>query len=142
MKKVKIFLASSIEDLREDRLQVGDFFRQLNEIYLDSGVHFSLIKCEDYDNSLAAVKMNDKWCFVDETGTVVLKTDYDYATSFSAGFAAVQKNGKWGYIGMDGAECIDCCFEDADPFSMYGSAFVLTEEGHWKILKLYMYNHD
>ena len=54
MKKVKIFLASSIEDLREDRLQVGDFFRQLNEIYLDSGVHFSLIKCEDYDNSLAA----------------------------------------------------------------------------------------
>ena len=54
MKKVKIFLASSIEDLREDRLQVGDFFRQLNEIYLDSGVHFSLVKCEDYDNSIAS----------------------------------------------------------------------------------------
>ena len=54
MKRVKIFLASSIEDLREDRLQVGDFFRQLNEIYLDSGIHFSLIKCEDYDNSIAA----------------------------------------------------------------------------------------
>lgn len=95
-----------------------------------------------YDNSLAAVKMNDKWCFVDETGAVVLKTEYDCATSFSAGFAAVQKNGKWGYIGMDGAECIDCCFEDADPFSIYGSAFVLTEEGYWKILKMYMYNHD
>ncbi|MBO4983477.1 MAG: hypothetical protein J6D23_05410 [Clostridia bacterium] len=47
MKKVKIFLASSIEDLKDDRLFVGDFFRQLNEIYLDSGVHFSLIKCED-----------------------------------------------------------------------------------------------
>jgi len=54
MKKVKIFLASSIEDLKEDRLHVGDFFRQLNEIYFDSGVHFSLIKCEDYDNSIAA----------------------------------------------------------------------------------------
>ena len=54
MKRVKIFLASSIEDLREDRLQVGDFFRQLNEIYLDSGIHFSLIKCEDYDNSMAS----------------------------------------------------------------------------------------
>ncbi len=54
MKRVKIFLASSIEDLREDRLQVGDFIRQLNEIYLDSGVHFSLIKCEDYDNSIVS----------------------------------------------------------------------------------------
>ena len=53
MKRIKIFLASSIEDLREDRLQVGDFFGQLNEIYLDSGVHFSLIKCENYDNSIA-----------------------------------------------------------------------------------------
>ncbi len=54
MKKIKIFLASSIEDLREDRVQIGDYFRQLNEIYLDSGVHFSLIKCEDYDNSIVS----------------------------------------------------------------------------------------
>ena len=53
MKRVKIFLASSIEDLQADRLQVGDFFRQLNELYLDSGIHFSLIKCEDYDQSIA-----------------------------------------------------------------------------------------
>ena len=54
MKKIKIFLASSIEDLEEDRLRVGDFFRQLNDVYLDSGVQFKLIKCEDYDNAIAA----------------------------------------------------------------------------------------
>ena len=53
MKKIKIFLASSIEDLREDRVEVGDFFCQLNEIYLDSGIHFSLIKCESYDNAIS-----------------------------------------------------------------------------------------
>ena len=53
MKKIKIFLASSITDLYDDRLAIGDFFRQLNEIYIDLGVHFSLIKCEDYDNSIA-----------------------------------------------------------------------------------------
>ena len=52
MKKVKIFLASSIEDLREDRIAIGDYFRQLNEIYIDLGVHFSLVKCEDYDDAL------------------------------------------------------------------------------------------
>ena len=53
MKKVKIFLASSIEDLKEDRIAIGDYFRQLNEIYLDFDVHFSLIKCENYDDSIA-----------------------------------------------------------------------------------------
>ena len=38
MKKIKLFLASSISDLRIDRLEVGDFIRQLNEIYFDRGV--------------------------------------------------------------------------------------------------------
>lgn len=51
-KKVKVFLASSIEDLREDRLQVGDFFRRLNDVYFDSGIYFSLVKCEGYDNAI------------------------------------------------------------------------------------------
>ncbi len=54
MKKIKIFLASSIEDLRDDRIAIGDYFRQLNEIYIDRGIHLSLIKCEDYDDSIAA----------------------------------------------------------------------------------------
>ncbi len=54
MKKIKIFLASSITDLRFDRLEVGDFIRQLNDIYFDRGVQFSLIKCDDYDNAIAA----------------------------------------------------------------------------------------
>ncbi len=54
MKKVKIFLASSITDLKLDRLEVGDFVRQLNEIYFDRGVQFFLIKCDDYDNAIAS----------------------------------------------------------------------------------------
>lgn len=53
MKTVKIFLASSINDLKIDRLEVGDFFRHLNEIYLDRNIHFSLIKCEYYDDSIS-----------------------------------------------------------------------------------------
>ena len=61
MKKIKIFLASSITDLREDRLQVGDFMRQLNDLYLDSGIHFSLVKCEDYDNALVVGGMQSEY---------------------------------------------------------------------------------
>ena len=54
MKKIKIFIASSIDEIKTDRIEIGDFFRQLNEIYIDKGIHFSLIKCEDYDNALVS----------------------------------------------------------------------------------------
>ena len=54
MKKIKIFLASSIEDLKIDRLEVGDFFGLLNDIYISHDIFFSLVKCEDYDNAIAA----------------------------------------------------------------------------------------
>ncbi|MBP3307941.1 MAG: tetratricopeptide repeat protein [Clostridia bacterium] len=53
MRKIKLFLASSITDLHDDRIALGDFVRQLNEIYIEKGVYISLIKCEDYDNSIA-----------------------------------------------------------------------------------------
>ena len=56
MKKIKIFLGSSIseEKLNIDRVYVGDFIRQLNDTYIDNGIYFSLVKCEDYDNAIAA----------------------------------------------------------------------------------------
>ena len=53
MKVIKIFLASSIEDLALDRLHVGAFFNQLNNIYRKRDIGFELIMCEDYDNSIA-----------------------------------------------------------------------------------------
>ena len=53
MKTIKIFLASSIEDLRLDRIVLGDFIRQMNDTYLSKGLHFILIKCEDYDSSVS-----------------------------------------------------------------------------------------
>ncbi len=40
-------------DLHDDRIALGDFIRQLNEIYVERGVYISLVKCEDYDNAIA-----------------------------------------------------------------------------------------
>ena len=53
MKKIKIFLASSITDLEVDRKAIGDFFTQLNNIYIDRGIYFQLVKCDTYDNAIA-----------------------------------------------------------------------------------------
>ena len=53
MKKIKIFLASSLTDLELDRIRIGDFIRQLNDLYVDRGYYFSLIRCDDYDDSMS-----------------------------------------------------------------------------------------
>jgi tetratricopeptide (TPR) repeat protein len=53
VKRIVIFLASSIEDLREDRLILGDYFYGLNNLYHGSGIEFELIKCEYCDDILA-----------------------------------------------------------------------------------------
>ena len=53
MKKIRIFFASSIVDLKFDRIEIGNFFRQLNDTYIENGIYFELTMCEDYDNSLS-----------------------------------------------------------------------------------------
>ena len=45
-KIITFFLASSINDLEYDRLAIGDFVNQLNNIYQSSGVFIKLYKCE------------------------------------------------------------------------------------------------
>ena len=52
MKIIKIFLASSIEELKFDRIEVGDFFRRLYDIYNNEDIKIQLIKCEDLEQSI------------------------------------------------------------------------------------------
>lgn len=50
---VNIFLASSIDELHEDRLAIGDYVRKLNDIYMERGVYFRLFMCEDESLAMA-----------------------------------------------------------------------------------------
>lgn len=49
--EIKFFLASSIEEFEFDRLVIGDYFNQLNNIFHGRGIYCSLIKCEHYEKS-------------------------------------------------------------------------------------------
>ena len=53
-KIISFFLASSITEIHDDRIAVGDFINQLNNIYVSKGVYIKLYKCEsDYmDHSM------------------------------------------------------------------------------------------
>jgi len=49
VKKIKMFLASSIDDLSDDRNQIREFFEKINKTYSEQGLFFDLKLCEDYD---------------------------------------------------------------------------------------------
>ena len=45
-KTVSNFLATSIEELSLDRLEIGNFINDLNNVYHDEGLFIRLFKCE------------------------------------------------------------------------------------------------
>lgn len=92
------------------------------------------------DDSGAAVKVGEVWGFIDTNGNWQMEAQYQNARSFSNGLAAVQIDGKWGFIDREGKVIIEAVFDDAKDFTSSGTVFV-CEDGVWKLLKLYKYNH-
>ncbi|HCE43623.1 MAG TPA: hypothetical protein DET40_08750 [Lentisphaeria bacterium] len=58
----------------------------------------------------------DKWGFIDKTGAVVIKPEFDQIRNFSEGYAKVKLNGKWGYIDKSGKIVIEPQFDNAGEF--------------------------
>ena len=92
------------------------------------------------DDTYAAVKIDNKWGFIDKSGKVVIEPMYEAARSFSNGYAPVRKAGKWGFIDKSGKVVIDYQFQDAKDFTSKGSVFVKLEDT-WQLLRLYKYNY-
>ncbi len=91
------------------------------------------------EDAPAAVKINQKWGFIDKNGKVVIDPMYDDARSFVNGFAAVSKDGKWYYINLDGEAVIEGEFTACRDFNANGCAFVCIGD-RWSLLKLYKNN--
>ena len=50
MTTIHIFLGSSLDELRLDREEIGNYVRMLNDVYIDRGVYIKLYECE-YENA-------------------------------------------------------------------------------------------
>lgn len=88
-----------------------------------------------YADTMAAVKLNGKWGFVDTSGQLVLEAVYEDARSFGSGVAAVKQGDAWGFILASGREVIAPRFQDAKAFSADGIAPVMLE-GKWRYIQL------
>lgn len=56
----------------------------------------------DFVGGFARVKLNGKWGFIDEWGTIVVPIEYDEVKDFSMGFASVKLNTNWYYVDLNG----------------------------------------
>ncbi len=61
------------------------------------------------------------WGFIDESGKVIIKPQYEGCRSFSEGLAAVRFKGRWGYVSRSGKLVIEPRFDEALDFR-YGLA--------------------
>ena len=61
MTYIKLFLASSIEEFREERLELRAFIESLNKIFRPNDVCFELTVCEDMSNAMAKDRKQEKY---------------------------------------------------------------------------------
>jgi len=89
-------------------------------------------RARDFSEGLAAVKIGDKWSFIDATGKEVVPPQYDEAEDFCEGLAAVRigdsKTGKWGFIDKAGKEIAPCTYDEVSYFS---GGVALIRVGGW-----------
>lgn len=81
-----------------------------------------------FSEGLASIKSGNVYGFIDASGKIVIKPQFEVTEPFSEGIAAVEKNGKWIYIDKTGKTVIvSHGYVPSEPFH-HGLAFVRTED--------------
>ncbi len=54
------------------------------------------------ENTLYAIKQNDKWGFKDKDGKIKVNCEYDFVSEQNGNYVGVKKDGKWGVLDLNG----------------------------------------
>ena len=99
--------------------KIGEFSRTYNSdekrpVYISSR-----------QEGLLAVKVNNKWGFIDSTGKFVIKPKFNSADNFNEGLALIKENNKYGFINKTGEYIVKPQYDFASGYSE-GLAQVVT----------------
>lgn len=116
-----------------DDNQIHGIRRRLMKYITILAAMFSVQACihaAEKDVELFPVSQGGKWGYIDKSGSLVIKPQYDMAWDFSEGLASVQVGMKRGYIDDKGAMVIATQYDLSRPFSD-GLAAVYTNAQKW-----------
>lgn len=85
-------------------------------LFIGAGVVLTLGKSYDYKEGFSAIKINDKYGFIDKKGNIVIAPIYNFASSFSEGLAEVRINYKYGFIDTKGNIVISPVYDSTSSF--------------------------
>lgn len=82
-----------------------------------------------FSEGLAAVKgLDNKWGYIDKTGSVIVPATFDEAKIFIGDRAVVSAEGKWGVIDKTGSFIIEPRFDD---MTADGDLFITLKDDKW-----------
>lgn len=81
-----------------------------------------------------AVKIGEKWGFINMDGQMVIEPQYENAEAYSNGLAPVQTVSGWGYIDRNNELVIWDSFMEAHAF--YKGVAPVKENGYWTVIEL------
>ena len=64
-----------------------------------------------FNDGLGAVKIGEKWGYIDRSGNIVIEPRFELADDFHKGFGSAGQNGKVGIIDKTGAYLIKPIFD-------------------------------
>lgn len=97
---------------------------KLNEIIIPF-VYDSYESIKPFKNNYAAVKVNEKWGFVDLKGMIVIEPIFERVEDYTPPFIIVKNREKWGAINIEGVEILPCDYSKID----------YLEKGFWAAKK-------
>lgn len=90
----------------------------------------------EFHDNMAAIRVKDKWGFINEEGKEIIKPKYDSVASFVHGYAPVESNGKFAYINQMGDTITDFEFEKARPLDIQNGYAWVKKDGKWGIIQI------
>src|SRR6218665_2984939 len=84
----------------------------------------------DFGEGMAWIELGGKRGYIDSTGKMVIKPQFNLAMDFKEGLARIKLGSKWGYIDSTGKMVIKPQFDDAEDFKE-GLARTKLGDGLW-----------
>lgn len=111
MKKIRIFVASSIISFDSERKRLGAFFNEWNNRLINRSIFLDVKFCEELDNSVPEKRKQDEYnSYIEESDIFIMLTDSECGSYTAEEFEVACKS-------KNEPELLVFCRESAEPFS-------------------------